>query len=622
MKPPSKPDDNARAQRGERVRDPEEGAKSKRAGKTKKNKGPSQAQVLMDLAEQTAEFFQVPRDNRAAYATFPWESHSETWRVDSSRFSGFLGDLYRQREGRWPTMAALAEAVATLAMKTAIGAPERELFLRVAAHAGSVYLDLCDAEWRVVHVPPGGKWRVIDSAKVPVRFDRSAAMGPLPVPVNGGSIEELRQFLNAGRDDDWRLMLSWLLFTFQTKGPFPVLVIQGEQGSAKSTTCRFLRAMIDPSELDVRTLPKNEEDLMVAARRSWILSFDNLSGLQAWLSDAICRLASGAAFGTRKFHSNTDEVFIRAIRAVMLNGIDDMTSRSDLGRRAVRIDLPPIPEAGYREEQTLKDAFEAALPRMLSALLGLLSGVLERRPNVRVPGGLTSMGDFETWAVAVEEAAGWPAGAVLRPYRRRVEQAISETLEGDPVAMALMALVEHRVRRGELDGDLLWDDTSGALLAALEPFVPGVSTGASDAVIRQAIEKWRRRWPKTPTSLGKWLMRNAPALRSERRIDVRQADRNSNARGWTIRIVGPPPTNPPEAPARASRASSVSEPHGTRGIRNDVSEGWSAADDASASLDMTLDDANVTHQGANSFATVGDGSDADDASIFFGDRKP
>ena len=39
-------------------------------------------------------------------------------------------------------------------------------------------------------------------------------------------------------------------------------------------------------------------------------------------------------------------------------------------------------------------------------------------------------------------------------------------------------------------------------------------------------------------------------------------------------------------------------------------------------LDMTLDDANVTHQGANSFATVGDGSDADDASIFLGDQRP
>jgi hypothetical protein len=474
VKPPPNLDDNARAQNGDRVRDPEEGAKSKKAGKVKKNKGPSQAQVLMDLAEHTAEFFQVPRDNRAAYATFPRESHSETWRVDSSRFSGFLGDLYHQREGRWPTMAALAEAVATLGMKTAIGAPERELFLRVGEHGGSVYLDLCDALWRVVHVLPGGKWRIIESAKAPVRFERSATMLPLPTPMLGGSIDELRPFLNAGHDDDWRLMLSWLLFAFQTKGPFPVLVIQGEQGSAKSTTCRILRAMIDPSELDLRTIPKNEEDLMVAARRSWLLAFDNLSGVQAWLSDAICRLASGAAFGTRKFHSNTDEIFIRAVRAVMLNGIDDMTNRSDLGRRAVRIDLPPIPDASRREERTLWKALEAAKPRILGALLTVLSGVLERRPRVQVPGGLSSMGDFETWAVAVEETAGWPPGAVLRPYRKRVVQAISETLEGDPVAMALTAFVEHRVHSGEVPADCDWDITAGALLTEIERFVPGV----------------------------------------------------------------------------------------------------------------------------------------------------
>jgi hypothetical protein len=57
-------------------------------------------------------------------------------------------------------------------------------------------------------------------------------------------------------------------------------------------------------------------------------------------------------------------------------------------------------------------------------------------------------------------------------------------------------------------------------------------------------------------------------------------------------------------------------------MRHDATEGWSAADDASASRGMTLDDANMTHQGGDSFATVGDGSDADDVSIFLGDQKP
>ena len=109
---------------------------------------------------------------------------------------------------------------------------------------------------------------MIDSSDAPVRFERSTTMLPLPKPVHGGSVEEIRPFLNASRDDDWRLMLCWLLFTFQPLGPFPILVIQGEQGSAKTTTSRMLRMLIDPSELDLRSISKNEEDLMVGARRS------------------------------------------------------------------------------------------------------------------------------------------------------------------------------------------------------------------------------------------------------------------------------------------------------------------------------------------------------------------
>ena len=45
-------------------------------------------------------------------------------------------------------------------------------------------------------------WRVIDTP--PVRFRRSAGMLPLPAPVAGGSIEELRPFLNVRSNNEFR----------------------------------------------------------------------------------------------------------------------------------------------------------------------------------------------------------------------------------------------------------------------------------------------------------------------------------------------------------------------------------------------------------------------------------
>jgi hypothetical protein len=81
-------------------------------------------------------------------------------------------------------------------------------------------------------------------------------MLPLPMPEKGGSIEELRPFLNYGSEENWILILAFLLAAFRPDGPFPILVFSGEQGSAKSTTASVLRRMLDPSEAERRSHPR------------------------------------------------------------------------------------------------------------------------------------------------------------------------------------------------------------------------------------------------------------------------------------------------------------------------------------------------------------------------------
>jgi hypothetical protein len=72
-----------------------------------------------------------------------------------------------------------------------------------------------------------------------------------------------------------------------------LLAISGELGSAKTVLSKMLKALIDTSAAPVRTLPREERELMIAANNGYLLAFDNLCGLPAWLSDALCRLASG-----------------------------------------------------------------------------------------------------------------------------------------------------------------------------------------------------------------------------------------------------------------------------------------------------------------------------------------
>jgi hypothetical protein len=109
--------------------------------------------------------------------------------------------------------------------------------------AERIYLDLADEHWHAVEIGPDG-WRV--NGCPPVRFRRPAGMLPLPVPERGGSIEALLPFLNLSSRNDFVIVMAWLLAALRARGPYPLLAISGEQGSAKTVLSKMLKALPMP----------------------------------------------------------------------------------------------------------------------------------------------------------------------------------------------------------------------------------------------------------------------------------------------------------------------------------------------------------------------------------------
>src|SRR6516162_9400631 len=134
-----------------------------------------------------------------AYADFTTDGHRETWPVRSKRFRTWLRRCYYEATGAAAGAAAIGSALDLLEARAQFDAPERTVSIRVAEHAGRIYLDLGDEHWRAVEIGPDG-WRVLECP--PVRFRRSPGMLPLPVPERGGSIEALRSFLNLSNEND------------------------------------------------------------------------------------------------------------------------------------------------------------------------------------------------------------------------------------------------------------------------------------------------------------------------------------------------------------------------------------------------------------------------------------
>jgi hypothetical protein len=329
-----------------------------------------------------------------AYADIEFDQHRETWPIRGKQFRAWLRRRHYERTGEAMGLATIRSILDLLEARAQFDAPERAIHVRVAQHEGRVYLDLADHRWQAVEVGSGG-WRIMTHP--PVRFRRAAGMLPLPMPERGGSIETLASFLNLPAHEDRVLVVSWLLGALQHPGPFPALAIAGEQGSAKTVLSKILRALIDPNVAPVRALPREERELMIAANNGHVLAFDNLSSLPGWLSDALCRLASGGSFALRQLYTDADEVLFQAARPTILNGIEDVITRQDLADRAIFIAMGSL-----RDETSPGSRALAAIRTGAAAHLGRIArrrgaGNANARSHSIRPsaahGGFRKMGD-------------------------------------------------------------------------------------------------------------------------------------------------------------------------------------------------------------------------------------
>jgi putative DNA primase/helicase len=450
---------------------------------------PPQRDVVIELTER-CDFWHDA--NRVAYVTFPMNSHQENWAVRSREFRMWLSGQYYEETGRALGGQVLEDVIRILEARAVYKGNMYEPFIRTGAYAGKFYIDLCDAHWRAVEITRND-WRVVSS--VPVKFMRPASLRPMPVPEAGIMIEELRRFINVS-EDEFMLIVGWLLSTLRPKGPFPILVVNGEQGAGKSMACRMLRALVDPSAAAIRSVPKDDHNLIVSASNSHILGFDNLSFVQPWLADALCRLSTGGGYATRQLHTDRDEMIFEGQRAILLNGISSLTDRADLADRAITIHLRAIPEADRRPEDDIKADFERATPGLLGALLTALSAALRNMPSTKLSRS-GRMADFEKLVTAAEPGLGWDHGSFQRAMRENRAEISESAFEADSVAVAIAKLV----RRDHPDGLVA---TATELLTQLN---------ATD-LVPDGVRK-QRTWPATPQGLGNRIDRIAPLLKAQ-----------------------------------------------------------------------------------------------------------
>lgn len=500
---------------------------------------PPQAQQLVELVDE-AQLFHSP--DSIAFATIPIDDHHETHAILGTQLKRWLRRKFYGRYGKPPNAQALSDAVLTLDARASYDGEEQSVFIRLAEADGALYVDLGDQLWRGIEITPEG-WHIVH--KLPVKFQRAPGMQQLPVPMAGGSIEQLREFVNVGSESDFRLLVGYTLAALSANGPYWILMLLGEQGSAKSTAARVLRTLIDPSSTPIRGAPREERDLVIAANNGWVLAFDNLSTIKDWLSDALCRIATGGGFSTRKLYTDSDEVLFNAQRPIILTAINDPSRRDDLRDRTMIATLPPIQDHRRISEKDFWESFNHAHPFLFGALLDGLSAAVRNFSHMQLD-KTPRMADAALWVTAAEEGLGWNHGAFLMSYDENRQSAVETFVEDDLFGSAILDLVSEIGELTKTCGDLQW---------------------VLDARVGDHVRK-SREWPKSPRGVRAALERIAPALRRVG-VEAHFHTRGRHPRPVTIRKIGDTmlPTVP-EAPAAAAHEDSVREPPAGRLAKN------------------------------------------------------
>lgn len=464
------------------------------------------ASRLVELTEQAG--LEVFHSGEAPFAAMWVGGSLRTWPIGSPAFLRELRRVQYAKSGEAVGRTVLEDAAETLAARAVFEGEERSVFHRVAQVEGKLLIDRGDESGSLIEVTPSG-WKLISNPGV--HFIRQKDDLPFPTPVTGGSIGELRDLTNCADEPNFKVFVGSIVMCFHPAGPYPLIYITGEQGSAKSTHSRMVALLADPRKAPLSIGQPKTKDLVVGANGVRLLGFDNVSALSRNFSDALCQLLTGSGHRDRELFTNAEQFVMELRLAVQMNGIGIVIKRPDLQERAAVTELRPITPERRRTEEEFWRAWDEALPRIFGALLDGIASALANRSTVKLD-GFPRMADFALWVEAAAPAFGWEPGEFVAALEGGQAELTADSIDAHP---EIEALIRHIAEQGRFDG------TAQELLTTLATKVSEGERG--------------RYWPTRPDQLSKRLDEFAPLLRTRGIEFVRDRQGGGN-RTRTIHI--------------------------------------------------------------------------------------
>jgi hypothetical protein len=445
--------------------------------KSMNNHNDSEATKIVSAVED-ASVVLFRNELNEPYANISFGTHKRSVKIESKDFKSWLSKLIWDKNKKVIPTATRINVIETLAAKALCEGKTLSLHNRTAWHDGSLWYDIGDGKTIVIDKDD---WRV--ETNPPIIFRNFKHQKSQTLPSDEGDATKLLDFINI-RDDEKRLvLLVWIISCFIPDFPHPILCIHGPQGSAKTTLCKIIKEIIDPSQLDVVSFPGKEAELIQQLSHNWCMAYDNVSYISGEQSDILCRAVTGASYSKRSLYTDDEDFIYRYKRCLIINGINELAGKPDLMERSLLVETEPLTGTNSRRRETsIFREFEEARPIILSGIFDCLSKTLQR--NKTESESEFRMCDFVSWGCAISESLGYEASYFKNAYLKILQKQNEEVLNSNLVAVALQSILSIIKK---------WEGTASSLLVHLE----------KNLIDNEIDFKRDKFWPKTPTQLSR-----------------------------------------------------------------------------------------------------------------------
>jgi hypothetical protein len=191
--------------------------------------------------------------------------------------------------------------------------------------------DLTNKNWEFISITSSG-WDVVKDEIIFRHYSNQQAQVYPDRNYQPDIFDKFIGLLNINTNDEDSILLlkCYIISLFIPDIQKVILILYGPQGAAKSSLEELIKILVDPSIIKTLTFPTNLNELIQQLSHNYVTYYDNVSKIQEWISDQLCRAVSGSGSSTRQLYTDDDDIIRNFKRCIGINGINLAATKADL----------------------------------------------------------------------------------------------------------------------------------------------------------------------------------------------------------------------------------------------------------------------------------------------------